>query len=157
MPKSHTEPSPRRQRSRQQLLTAIRAHNGITRSELSGITGLSRSATAEGVHALLAERLVAEHQTTPSLGRGRPSTLLVPAATRGAVAGIDFGHSHVSVAVAETSGRVLAEHQRPVDVDHQATAALDTAAKLLIRCLADAELAGPDLIRVAAGIPGPWT
>jgi predicted NBD/HSP70 family sugar kinase len=155
MPKSHTGPSPRRQRSRQQLLTAIRAHNGITRSELSGVTGLSRSATAEGVQDLLAKRLVAEHRTSPSLGRGRPSTLLIPVATQGVVAGIDFGHNHVCVAVAEASGRVLAEHQCPVDVDHHATVALDTAAKLLIRCLADAELAGPDLISVAAGIPGP--
>ena len=89
------------------------------------------------------------------LGRGRPSAVLVPAAARGAVAGIDFGHSHVSVAVAQSSGRVLAEHRRTIDVDHQATGALDTAAALLARCLADAHLVASDLISVAAGIPGP--
>jgi predicted NBD/HSP70 family sugar kinase len=155
MPNPAAEPSPRRRRSRQQLLTAIRAHNGITRSELSGLTGLSRSAVAEGVQALLAERLVTEHRMDPSLGRGRPSASLVPAPARGEVAGIDFGHSHVSVAVAQSSGRVLAEHRRTVDVDHQGTAALDTAAELLARCLTDADLAPADLIAVAAGIPGP--
>ena len=100
MPESNADPSPRRQRSRQRLLNAIRAQNGgITRSELSRVTGLSRSAIAEGVQDLLAEQLVTEHRMESGLGRGRPSAVLVPAAARGAVAGIDFGHSHVSVAV----------------------------------------------------------
>src|SRR6476659_164377 len=156
VPESYADPSPRRQRSRQQLLNAIRAQDGgITRSELSRVTGLSRSAIAEGVQDLLAERLVTEHRMESGLGRGRPSAVLVPAAARGEVAGIDFGHSHVSVAVAQSSGRVLAEHRRTIDVDHQATGALDTAAALLARCLADAHLAASDLISVAAVIPGP--
>ena len=156
MPESYADPSPRRQRSRQQLLNAIRAQNGgITRSELSRVTGLSRSAIAEGVQDLLTEQLVTEHRMGSGLGRGRPSAVLVPAAARGVVAGIDFGHSHVSVAVAQSSGLVLAEHRRTIDVDHQATGALDTAAELLARCLADADLAASDLISVAAGIPGP--
>ena len=43
-------PSARRQRSRQQLLEIIRSHpGGVTRSYLSALTGLSRSAVAEGV------------------------------------------------------------------------------------------------------------
>lgn len=52
--------SARRHRSRQQLLEVIRRENGVTRADLSLITGLSRSAVAETVQDLLNERLIAE-------------------------------------------------------------------------------------------------
>jgi len=147
--------SPRRQRTRQLLLGVIRERTGVTRVELSRMTGLSRSATAEAVQDLLSHGLVAERRTDPAAGRGRPSTLLFPNAPDGFVGAIDFGHSHVFAAVAETSGRILAEHCQSIDVDHRATDALDTAAGLLARGLDEAGLAASDLSSVAAGIPCP--
>ena len=145
----------RRRRSQQQLLGEIRARNGITRSELSQVTGLSRSAIAEIVHDLLADQLVAEHSAGARSGRGRPSTVLLPMPPRGVVAGIDFGHRHVTVALADSNAVVMTEHRQEVDVDQQATLALDTAATLVERCLEDAALHVSDLHSVAAGIPGP--
>jgi predicted NBD/HSP70 family sugar kinase len=149
------EPSSRRRRTRQQLLGAVREHPGVTRSELSRLTGLSRSATAEGVQALLVERLVAERAVNPALGRGRPSTLLFPRTPEGFVGAIDFGHSHVFVAVADTKGRVLADDFQTADVDQHSADALDTAAELLTHCLTAAGLDASDLGSVAAGIPCP--
>ncbi|HEY2651924.1 MAG TPA: ROK family protein [Solirubrobacteraceae bacterium] len=104
---------------------------------------------------LLAQGLVAERPADRSLGRGRPSTLLFPATPDGFVGAVDFGHSHVSAAVAEMGGRVLADHSQPVDVDQRAADALDAAAALLGVCLADAGLSAADLLGVAAGIPCP--
>jgi predicted NBD/HSP70 family sugar kinase len=147
--------SSRRRRTRLQLLGAIREHPGVTRGELSRMTGLSRSATADGVHALLDESLVAERPTNSTPGRGRPSTLLFPRVPEGFVGAIDVGHSHVLVAVADTSGRVLADEFQAADVDRQSSSALDTAAELLTHCLATAGLATSDLAGVAAGIPCP--
>jgi hypothetical protein len=149
------ESSPRRRRTRHLLLAAIREHAGVTRGELSQLTGLSRSATAEGVQDLLVQHLIAERRTDHGLGRGRPSTLLFPNAPEGFVGAVDFGHSHVFAAVADTRGRILAENGQPADVDQQATDALDAAANLLERCLTDAGLAASDLVGVAAGIPCP--
>jgi predicted NBD/HSP70 family sugar kinase len=147
--------SPRRERTRQLLLGAIREHTGVTRSELSRLTGMSRSTTGETVNDLLAHGLITERHTDPASGRGRPSTLLFDNAPEGFVGAVDFGHSHVFAAVADTSGRILAEHCQPIDVDHQATDALDTAADLLARSLHEAGLAATDLASVAAGIPCP--
>src|ERR671910_358780 len=91
--------SARRIRSRQALLEVIRAENGVTRSALQRITGLSRSAVAAGVHDLLDSQLVTE-QVLPArgkgTGRGRPSALLLPAVSGGLVGGVDFGHAHVA-------------------------------------------------------------
>src|SRR6478736_10379956 len=103
-------PSARRQRSRQQLLEVIRRENGVTRADLSLITGLSRSAIAEAVQDLLNDRLVAEDVLEAGgkgAGRGRPSALLVATPPSGVVVGVDFGHDHVGVAVASTEGDVL--------------------------------------------------
>lgn len=149
------DPSPRRLRTRQLLLSAIREHAGVTRVELSRLTGLSRSATAEGVQDLLAHHLIAERRTDPGLSRGRPSTLLFPNAPEGFVGAVDFGHSHVFAAVADTRGRILAEKGEAADVDQRATDALDAAADHLAHCLNEASLDASDLAGVAAGIPCP--
>jgi predicted NBD/HSP70 family sugar kinase len=155
MPARLPDPSPRRLRTQQQLLREIRRHAGITRLDLSRLTGLSRSATAEAVQDLLAQRLVAERRGDAAASVGRPSALLFANAPDALVGAVDFGHNHVSVAVADAGGRVLAEHREPVDVDQQATNALDQAAALLADCLDERGLAASDLANVTAGIPCP--
>jgi predicted NBD/HSP70 family sugar kinase len=155
MPAGLRDPSPRRQRTRHQLLDAIREHRGITRAELSRLTGLSRSATAEAVHDLLAHDLIVERRVEATGSRGRPSMLVFAKASEGFVGAVDFGHSHVLAAVADTNGRILAHHFQSADVDRQATDSLDAAADLLARCLKEAGLSAPDLASVAAGIPCP--
>lgn len=155
MPTRLSDASPRRLRTQQQLLGVIRQHAGITRRDLSQLTGLSRSATAEAVQDLLAQHLIAERRTEAAAGVGRPSTLLFPHAPRAIVGAVDFGHNHVSVAVADSSGRVLAEHRQPVDVDQRATHALDQAAAMLADCLDQRGMVASDLANVTAGIPCP--
>lgn len=103
---------------------------------------------------------MAENVAEPSARRRRTRQQLLgairqhPGVTRGERA-IDFGHSHVFVAVADTSGRVLADECQTADVDQHSTDALDAAADLLTRCLGAAGLTVSDLAGVAAGIPCP--
>lgn len=151
-------PSSRRLRSRQRLLEVIRREGGATRADLSRITGLSRSAIAEAAQDLLDDRLVTEDVLEPGgrgAGRGRPSALLVAVPPSGVVVGIDFGHDHVAVAVAETDGRVLGEQQTVLDVDLQARTALDAASMTTFRLLSSLGLTFGDVRSVVAGIPAP--
>jgi predicted NBD/HSP70 family sugar kinase/biotin operon repressor len=150
-----TELSSRRRRSREQLLATIRAGGGVSRAELRVLTGLSRSAVADGVQALLADGLVVEDAGGAGAARGRPASLLHAAAPSGLVAGIDFGHAHVSAALARTSGAIVAERRSALDVDEHAAKALDTAAELVHGLLEETATAPADLLAVAAGIPGP--
>ena len=151
-------PSARRSRSRQTLLDVIRRQNGITRSDISLVTGLSRSAIAEAVQDLINDRLVSEEVLDPGgkgAGRGRPAALLVATPPGGVVVGLDFGHDHVAAAVASADGEVLAEQRTLVAVDTQARAALDAAAGLVARLLGQLGLTKDDVRSIAAGIPAP--
>ena len=155
MTTEQSELSARRRRSRLQLLQVIRERGGITRGDLSQVTGLSRSATAEGVQDLIAGHLIAERRTAPANGRGRPSGLLVPVAPEGILGAVDIGHNHISVAVTDATGRVLCESTQVVEVDEHAQISLDTAWRLLRESLTQAGVTEADLLTVAAGIPGP--
>lgn len=147
----------RRQRTPAQLLDLIRELGGVTRADLTRATGLSRSAVAHAVAALLADGLIVEKE--PGAGdagqRGRPAALLWPSRPAGHVIGIDFGHSHVGVALADTTGHVLAEMRLGVDVDHEADAALDASASLAHDVLGQAGVPMAGVLAIAAGIPGP--
>jgi predicted NBD/HSP70 family sugar kinase len=147
----------RHQRTPALLLETIRDLGGVTRADLSRLTGLSRSAVAHAVAALLADGLIAERE--PGGGhagqRGRPATLLTPSRPPGHVVGIDFGHAHVGVAIADTAGQVLAESRLGADVDHHADEVLDTSARMTRDLLSQAGVPLSQVIAVVAGIPGP--
>ncbi len=136
----------------------IRRENGITRADLSLITGLSRSAVAEAVQDLMSERLIVEDVLAAGGrggGRGRPSALLVATGGSGHVAGIDFDHERVTVAVATIDGQIRAEEHAAVNVDTEAASALDVAAGMVHRLLGQTGLNLADIRAVAAGVPAP--
>ena len=147
----------RHQRTPAQLLETIRDLGGVTRAELSRQTGLSRSAVAHAVAALLADGLITEREQGGSHAgqRGRPAALLTPSRPAGHVVGIDFGHAHVGVAIADTAGEVLAEGRFGADVDHHADEVLDASARLTRDLLGQAGVPLSQVRAIAAGIPGP--
>jgi DNA-binding transcriptional ArsR family regulator len=55
----------RHQRTPAQLLETIRDRGGVTRADLSRLTGLSRSAVAHAAAVLLAEGLITEREPGP--------------------------------------------------------------------------------------------
>ena len=141
-------------RSRSVLADLIREGAPITRADLTRLSGLSRSAVAAGVQHLIDDGLVQE-AVAPSGRRGRPATVLRPQAPSGALVGIDFGHAHVAVAVADGHGTVLAERRVPMDVDSHCLPALDAAVELVGEQLDAAGAEAAAVRAVVAAIPGP--
>jgi predicted NBD/HSP70 family sugar kinase len=143
-----------RQRNRNEMLRLIRAGQGVTRADLARSTGLSRSAVQAIVAGLLADEQVTEvevEEKGPGTGSGRPGTRLV--ALGDPVAGIDFGHNHLHVAIADTFGQLIGDRRVELDVDLAAEKSMDTAADLLATLRREH---GVDRLQaVAAGIPGP--
>lgn len=140
------------------MLEAIRLANGVTRSELHRVIGLSRSAVAEAVQGLIDDRLVVEQVSPPrgkGAGAGRPAAVLLPRADTGLVVGLDLGHAHVAAAVADGSGTVLGQRRVGLDVDHRPTEAFDAAAALTGELLAEVDRRVEDVRAVAAGVPTP--
>jgi predicted NBD/HSP70 family sugar kinase len=157
---SHPETAPSTAHAllRAQLLATIRDEGQLSRSELSRALGLPRSTTTALVAELLRDGVIVERPARSpgaGAGSGRPATRLSLRRPEGLVAGFDFGHRHIRVAVASGEGRVLAEESAQLDVDRRAAAALDCAAELLNRVLDGAGVSRGDVRAAAAGIPAP--
>ena len=91
-----------RRLNRRRVINALRQHGMVSRAEIARRTGLSRSTVSSLVGELQADGLVVEREE-PGAAHGeqggRPPILLSFDASAGAALGIDFGHSHVRVAV----------------------------------------------------------
>ena len=142
--------------ARQRLLAVLREHGPQTRPELARLTGMSLSGVRPLVAALLDVGSVREEAAPPvaGRGRGRPGTVLVPTVPDGIVLGLDFGHAHVCVAVADLRGTHLSAHRFAIDVDHRAETALDSAADLARSLVRGQRRRLRDVRRVVAGVPG---
>jgi hypothetical protein len=98
----------------------------LTQADLARMTGLAPATVSSIVRELAAAGLVA---TEPGSGRRGSSGRL--AASAGVVGGIDFGHSHVSVAIGDLTGEVLSEDWRQLDQSNHHEEGLSHAADML--------------------------
>jgi predicted NBD/HSP70 family sugar kinase len=136
----------------------IRDDGPVSRSDLSRAIGLPRSTTTALVAELLRDGLITEAPAKSGgagSGSGRPATLLSLRTPDGLVAGFDFGHRHIRVAVATGEGQILAEESTQLDVDRQADVALERAGELLGVVFERAGVGVGDIRAAAAGIPAP--
>lgn len=145
-----------RGRNRERVVGALRERGRISQADIARLTGLSRTT----VHTLVSEMkdagVVREVEAgVPDSRGGRPAVLLVLRDSSLAVVGIDFGHSHVGVAVADIGHNVLAERKCDLDVSNDARAALDAAVRMVDEMLAEARMEPKSLIGAGIGIPGP--
>ncbi len=109
---------------------AMRAHNaslllrlvwssddGVSRADLSRLTGLSRSTISAIVAELLDAELVAETRARREGGSGRPPILLAFNEEGFGIVGVELGASHLNGILMDPRGRVL--HQQSVHFDVQ--------------------------------------
>ena len=144
--------------NRLRVVDALRREGSASRSELARLTGLSRTTVTTLVAELEGQGLVVEDAARApheASGRGRPPTLLRLDPGAGAAVGVDFGHRHLRVAVADLASTVLAERAIALDVDHGREAALDAARSLVDEALDEAGIERERVIGVGAGLPGP--
>src|SRR3981081_991164 len=145
-----------RERNRNRVLGALRERGRISQADIARLTGLSRTTVHTLVSELKNSGLVHEVETSaPDVRGGRPAVQVMRRDSSLAVVGIDFGHSHVQVAVADVAHNVLAERRRDLDVRHDARTALDTATGMVEEVLAEARVERKAVIAAGIGVPGP--
>jgi len=146
-----------RELNRLRVVDALRRAGTASRTDLARMTGISRSTVATLVSDLQARGLIVEQADAPPApaGRGRPPVLLRLDAAAGSALGVDFGHRHVRVAVADLSSTVLAERFVELDVDGAPEAALDAAAELAEDVLADAGVERSRVIGAGMALSAP--
>jgi predicted NBD/HSP70 family sugar kinase len=145
-----------RERNRQRVIATLRERGRVSQAEIARATGLSRTTVSSLVAELKDEGRLAEvNSTVHDTKGGRPAVQLVLQDSSEAVLGIDFGHSHVQVAIADLGHNVLAERLTLFDVDHNAQGSLDMSVSMVEQALEEAKVRRLDVIGVGIGIPGP--
>ena len=89
------------------------------------------------------------------LDQGTQRRMVRLARSAGFAAGIDFGHRHVTVAVADMSHEVLAERWSPLGPGESAQACLDRADELLRQSLDEIGATMADIVGMGMGLPAP--
>ena len=127
---------------------------GLSRSDLADQMGLTRAAVSLIVNDLLESKIVleAESRSAPS---GRPPVVLEINPDRGLVAAIDMGATHISIALADFTARILQEVEFPFDIKSGPEICLAQANQQLLQLLESQKLAISDLCGVGVGVPGP--
>lgn len=136
----------------ERVIRAVRAAGSLTQADIARTTGLS-AATVSNIVRELKELGTVEVRSTSAGGRRARSVSL--SSDAGIVVGVDFGHSHLRVAVGNLAHQVLAEEAEPVDVDASAEQGFDRAEKLVERLLTVAGVDRAKIIGIGLGVPGP--
>jgi predicted NBD/HSP70 family sugar kinase len=121
-----------------------------TQADIARETGL-----AAGTVSTIVRELAAADVVTTVAGSGRRGTTVQLARGAGVVAGVDFGHGHVGVAISEMSGQVLCEERRQLAPRHTHTEGLSRAREMLDSLLDRVGLQRKDLRNIGMGLPAP--
>jgi len=136
----------------ERVLRAVRMAGSLTQAEIARSTGLSAATVSNIVRELKESGTVVVADTSSGGRRARSVSLSGDA---GIVVGVDFGHTHLRVAVGNLAHRVLAEESEPIDTDVSAQQGFDRAEALVGRLLEQAGFRPEKVIGVGLGVPGP--
>ena len=136
----------------ERVLRAVRMAGSLTQAEIARTTGLSAATVSNIVREL---KEVGTVVVTPTSSGGRRARSVSLSADAGIVVGVDFGHSHLRVAVGNLAHRVLAEESEPIDTDASADQGFGRAETLVARLLAQTGFRTDKVIGVGLGVPGP--
>ncbi|MGW0389924.1 ROK family transcriptional regulator [Streptomyces sp. NPDC003042] len=136
----------------ERVVRAVRLAGSLTQAEIARTTGLS-AATVSNIVRELKEAGTVEVTDTSAGGRRARSVSL--SGDAGIVIGVDFGHTHLRVAVGNLAHQVLAEEAEPLDVDASWVDGFDRAEALVGRLIEGLGVGRDKVIGVGLGVPGP--
>ncbi len=147
-----------RKDNRVRVIDLLRQRGSASRAQIARASGLSRTTVGSLVSDLIAdgfvvERAVADGPRGPE--GGRPGVLVSLDRSAGALVGIDFGHRHVRIAVADLSYEVLAERHLPLEVDFAGLDGLDVAAGIVAELLEEGGVAPERVLAAGMGLSAP--
>ena len=140
------------------VLGLLAGEGPMSRADRVRASGLSRTTVSSLVADLIRAGQVTEtdDQARPHKGgSGRPPVVVRLSAPAGGVVGVDVGHGHVRVAVADRLGAVLAEEHTLVDVDTHGAEVLDRTAAMVRSLTAESTLDFGELQAVGRCVPAP--
>ncbi|MFJ7999732.1 ROK family protein [Streptomyces sp. NPDC096310] len=136
----------------ERVVRAVRMAGSLTQAEIARSTGLSAATVSNIVRELKDGGTV---QVTPTSAGGRRARSVSLSGDAGVVVGVDFGHTHLRVAVGNLAHQVLAEESEPLDVDASSAHGFGRAEELVERLIVATGVSRQKVIGVGLGVPGP--
>jgi predicted NBD/HSP70 family sugar kinase len=134
------------------LIDALRFAGSMTQAELSRFTGLAPSTVSNIVRELTVSGLL---RVSPTVSRGRTAQAVRLARGAGLLVAADFGHRHLTVAVADLGYEILAERRVELGWDHRVRDGLDRVDAITDELLAELGLGRELVVGVGMGLPAP--
>ena len=144
-----------RDRNRALVLDAVARHEPITRAQLAGRTGLTKSSVSSIVQELLSARLVVEQGTQRGGDPGRPGTALTLAREGVAGLGLEVNVDYLAACVVDLARRTRVHYVEVGDnrVRDPATV-VELLARLTEAAVAAAETQGLTISATCVAVPG---
>ncbi|MEU6882268.1 ROK family transcriptional regulator [Streptomyces sp. NPDC046712] len=136
----------------ERVVRAVRMAGSLTQAEIARATGLSAATVSNIVRELKDGGTV---EVTPTSAGGRRARSVSLSGDAGIVIGVDFGHTHLRVAVGNLAHQVLAEESEPLDVDASSAEGFDRAERLVTRLIEATGIGRDKVVGVGLGVPGP--
>ncbi|OKK04668.1 transcriptional regulator [Streptomyces sp. CB03234] len=136
----------------ERVVRAVRMAGSLTQAEIARTTGLSAATVSNIVRELKDGGTV---EVTPTSAGGRRARSVSLSGDAGIVIGVDFGHTHLRVAVGNLAHQVLAEESEPLDVDASSEEGFGRAEALVKRLIAATGIGQDKVVGVGLGVPGP--
>lgn len=152
MPTSPGSTTSLRSANQQRVVDVLRAGGTVSQADIARQTGLAPATVSSIVRHLAGAGLV---EIEP--GSGRRGTTVELAQAAGMVAGIDFGHRHVAVAIGDLTGRVIIEQRTRIDSGHAYAEGLAEVNRILDALLDREGLDRAAVRTIGLGLPAPLT
>lgn len=135
--------------NRRRVVELLQSAGELTQAQVSRATGLAPATVSNIVRELTS----ADVLVVSDAGARRRGLRLARSA--GLVVGLDYGHRHVTVAIADMAHEILAERRAELGAGVPAREALDLGATLLEQALADIDDDRSSVVGIGMGLPAP--
>jgi glucokinase len=137
------------------VLTEIRRHKTVTRSDLAKATGLAKSTIKQITDELMASGFIEEVRAANVEGRiGRPAASLRISRTAGYVLGVDIGADKILVGIAGLDGRLLQLDRTATHDVHGRAAILEATRETVAKTLRASGAQPESVVVTTVGTPG---
>ena len=130
------------------------ATTGISRTDLAEEMGLTRAAVTLIINDLLENGVILEAESR-AIPNGRPPVVLEINPKRGLVAAVDMGATHVNIALADFSAKIIEETSFPFDIKQGPQVCLAEVRRILQELLDRYGISISEIMAVGVGVPGP--
>jgi predicted NBD/HSP70 family sugar kinase len=138
-----------RSANQQRIVDVLRASGQLSQAQLARETGLAPATVSNIVRDLTAKKVL----TTAAAGGKRRAVRL--AQNAGLVAGIDYGHRHLTVAIADMGHTILSELRAELGPGISANEGIEAAANLLGQALDSIGERMESVTAIGMGLPAP--